>query len=82
MNKVIEMIKNFIDGEMEPVEFSHALPDLLIEEYDSMEKENKSATEILNDDLPDICADYEPGMDPEAFREKVKAEYEKAMAEM
>lgn len=82
MNKALEMIKTFIDGKMEPMEFSFALPDLLIEEYDSMMEENQEATEILNDELPDICADYEPGMNPDAFRKKVKAEYEKAIAEM
>lgn len=80
MDEVMAMIKNFIDGKADPVEFSVALPEKLIQNYDSMLKENKAATDILNEELPDICAEYEPGEDPAQFIKAVKKEYEAAVA--
>lgn len=80
MNEVIEMIKNFLVGNYEPLAFSYDLPDVLINKYDDMLKENEEVTKILNEDLPEICAEYEEGMDIQEFKTKVKKEYEKAFA--
>lgn len=46
-----------------------------------MAAENQIATDILNDELPDICAGYECGADIETFKSKIKAEYERVLAE-
>ena len=79
MDEVLNMIKNFIDGKTDPDEFSVILPDVLIQKYDEMLEENKQATDILNENLPDICAEYEPGMDADYFRKAVQKEYEAAL---
>ena len=80
MNEVVEMIKNFLAGNYGPLAFSYDLPEVLIKNYDEMNNENEEITKILNEELPDICAEYEDGMDIQEFQTKVKKEYEKAFA--
>ena len=79
MNEVLGMIKNFIEGRIDPVEFSVMLPDILIQKYDEMLIDNKELTELLNDNLPEICAEYETGMDSKEFINAVQEEYDKAL---
>ncbi len=79
MNEVLGMINNFIEGRIDPVEFSVMLPDILIQKYDEMLNDNKQLTELLNDNLPEICAEYEPGMDSKEFINAVQEEYDKAL---
>ena len=80
MAEVHEMIREFLDGEYEPFGFSFDLPYCLCEYYDDMYAENPTVTEILNEELPEICADYEPGFDSAPFMEAVKREYERALS--
>lgn len=83
MNKIFDMIKAFLESESEDAtDFSIQLEDALCENYDEMAAENKEAANLLNEDLPDICADYEFGENIEKFKDKVRAEYEKALALM
>ena len=77
MNDALKMIKEFIANRYEPLDFSYDFPDYLIEHYDEMLEEDRDKTAILNEELPDICAEYERGMDPTEFIEKVKIEYNK-----
>ena len=54
----------------------------LIQHYDEMHNEQPKATEILNDEMPDICATGEPGMKPEEieeFKAKLRKEYERTL---
>lgn len=44
-----------------------------------MKIENPDVTEVLNEELPDICAKYEYGDDIEKFKDKIKNEYDKAI---
>ena len=76
MNEVFEMIEKFISGKYEALAFSYDLPDYLIEHYDNMLAENKNVTDLLNENFPDICAEYERGQDPSGFIENVRKEYE------
>jgi hypothetical protein len=78
LKEVYSMIDQFLNGEYEPFAFSADLQDLLYEYYDEMIVENPKATEILNENLPDICDEYEPGMDPKPFMDAVRHEYEEA----
>lgn len=77
MNDALKMIEEFIANRYEPLDFSYDFPDYLIEHYDEMLEEDRDKTAILNEELPDICAEYERGMDPTEFIEKVKIEYNK-----
>lgn len=83
MNKILEMIKAFLESDSDnATDFSIELEDALCDRHDQMAAENKEAAEILNEELPDICADYEFGEDIQAFKDKVRTEYEKAMKAM
>ena len=83
MNKILEMIKEFLNADVaDATDFSVELEDALCDHYDEMTAEHPEVAEILNEELPDICAAYELGDDIEAFKEKVKAEYEKAIKMM
>lgn len=81
--KMMNYIKDFLENTPDDIyDFSCELEGLLIAHYDEMHNEQPRATEILNDETPDICASGEPGMKPEeinAFKEKLRKEYDKAM---
>lgn len=80
MTEVHEMIREFLAGSYDPLAFSYDLPFCLCEYYDDMHSEDPTITELLNEELPEICADYERGADPAPFMAAVKREYERAMA--
>ena len=81
-NKIMDLIKDFLEHTPDDIyEFSVILEDALADDYDAMYKEQPKATKILANETPDICASAEPGMSPaqiEAFKKKLKKEYEKA----
>ena len=72
------MIKSFLNGKYEALAFSYDFPEFLIENYDEMEKENTIVTDILNDNMPEICSEYEIGQPFDEFKQKTKVEYDKA----
>lgn len=82
MNEAFEMIEEFIFGKYEPLAFSYDFPDYLIEHYNEMLTENEIVTELLNENFPDICAEYERGKEPSGFIENVKKEYDTIKAAM
>jgi hypothetical protein len=78
LEEIYSMIEQFLNGEYEPFEFSGDLQDWLCYYHKEMVAVNPKATEILNRDLPEICDEYEPGMDPKPFMDAVRHEYEEA----
>lgn len=82
-NKIMDYIKEFLDNTPSDIyDFSDELEGLLVAHYDEMHKEQPRATEILNEEVPDICASGEPGMTPneiKEFKEELQKEYDKAM---
>lgn len=81
IRRAIKMINEFLNGEYDPLDFSYDFPDFLIENYDFLENENENEiiNEALNDNLPEICAEYEIGADAENFKGEVQAEYERIL---
>ena len=81
---MIKKILNEIDGllkgnsEYNSLDFSYYLEGYLIKNYDAMYSENPEVTELLNEDIPEICAIMEPGLDDTEFKEKLKVQYEAA----
>ena len=79
----MKYIKDFLENTPKDIyDFSDELEGLLIIHYDEMHEEQPRATEILNDETPDICASAEPGMKPEEieeFKRKLEIEYNKAL---
>lgn len=79
MDELNRMMEKFFLGEYDALEFSLDLEDYLVIHYDEMYAENPAATLALNEELPEICADYERGADPAPFMAAVKREYERAL---
>ncbi len=77
IDEVLGMIQKFLDGKYDLMEFSYDLPDFLVEHYDEMYAEDAESTEILNDNIPEICADYEECYPPEDFKQRIRTEYER-----
>lgn len=79
IEQAFKMIDDFLNGNYDALDFSYDFPDYLIEKYDIMEKENKHINDIFNDNMPEICAEYEIGESPEKFKRKIKAEYDRIL---
>ena len=81
--KIMGDIKNFLDDTPDDIyEFSILLEDALVDDYDEMYADQPRATEILADEVPDICASAEPGMKPKEineFKQRLMVEYQKAL---
>ena len=81
--KIMNYIKDFLDNTPEDIyDFSCDLEGRLVRYYDEMHTEQPKATEILNDEAPDICASGEPGMtreEIEEFKRQLRIEYEKTL---
>lgn len=57
---VLTMMADFLDGKIDAEDFSFTFPDVLVEQWDEIEQENQQLVHLLNEDMPDICANYEP----------------------
>ncbi len=81
---IMNYIKEFLNSTPKDIyEFSCELEGMLVAHYDEMYREQPTATKILNDEIPDICASGEPGMkqrEIEEFKRKLKIEYKKALS--
>ncbi|MDY3121668.1 hypothetical protein [Suipraeoptans intestinalis] len=81
--KIMNYINEFLEDTPGDIyEFSIILEDALVDDYDEMHEEQPWATEVLAEEVPDICATAEPGMTPEEieeFKRQLKIEYEKAL---
>lgn len=82
-DKYMDDIKNFLENTPDDIyEFSIDMEDRLVFEYDAMREAQPEAIDILEEEVPDICATGEPGMSPqeiEEFKQKLRVEYEKAL---
>lgn len=67
IQKALDMMQALIDGAYDPLQFSLDMETFLYENYDEMHQENAALTEYLNENIPDLCAECEPGMDFESF---------------
>ena len=84
--ELLSMMKDFIDGRLEADPFSFDFPGRLAFVYQNFQKENPKLCNLLEENMPDYCAAYDPdpGNEPdllngEQLRQKVKAVYEKAI---
>ncbi|WP_059050840.1 hypothetical protein [Paenibacillus senegalimassiliensis] len=88
VEEVLNKIKLFVDGVTDAEEFSFDFPDDLADAYEGLERENKPLAVLLNDEIPDICAAFQPDeaarrgepelLNEDQFRQKVTKVYEKA----
>ena len=83
IEQIIDEIDLAVSGnhKYDSSDFSMYLEDFLIENYDNKTTENARVTEILNEEIPEICATMEPGMNDYEFLKLLEIECEKAKNE-
>lgn len=80
IRKILCMLETFLSEDItDATSFSIELEDALCDYYTEMETENSSLAAYLNEDLPDICASYEIGMDMAEFKKVIQEIYENAI---
>lgn len=80
IKEVFDYIQKFIDGKIDPLDFSYDLQYLLCEKCKAMDEENPEICQMLHDYFPEICDEYEMGDDPAPFIAKIKKEFERIKA--
>lgn len=85
--ELLQMMKDFIDGKFEAEPFSFDFPARLSYVYDGFYKENQKLCDLLEENMPEYCAAFDPYIagDPELLnaeqlKAKVRAVYEKALS--
>lgn len=79
-NLIINKLQELFRGEYDPWEFSCSFPDVVYYNYDELEKEHEGLGYYLDQVVPDICDEGEPGFDPTHMIEELKKVYEKVKA--
>lgn len=90
VEKLLNQIKDFLDGKTDAEEFSFDFPAELVYVYDELEQENPALAELLNEEMPETCCNFEPYeaerrsrpdiyLSEEQMRKKVAEVYEKAL---
>jgi hypothetical protein len=91
LNHLLEMINRFLSGEDDPLAFSYDLPAQIIEDADDIRKVDNRLFTIINEELPDICAWFDPEgkpgdyghvLDLPMFKTKVKEQLDLILARM
>lgn len=80
IQQAFDMIEALLRGEYEPLQFSCDMEDFLYDNFSILERENTEVNDILQDKIPDLCSEGEPGFDPTHMIQGIRAEYEKAKA--
>jgi hypothetical protein len=85
--ELLQMMKDFLNGKIEPEQFSFDFPARLSYVYDDFHKENPKLCDYIEEDIPEFCAAFEsnPGgnselLNADQLKEKVKVAYQKALA--
>ena len=73
------MLKRLLNGEYDPLQFSTDFPAYCYEHYEELEEEHKGLGYYLDQVVPDICDEGEPGFDPTHMIEELKKVYDKAL---
>ena len=78
IEKVFHMFRQLFQGEYDPYQFTLDMEMFLFDHYDEMNAENPGVTRFLNEDVPDICAEGERGMDFTDIISRLKKIYTEA----
>ena len=85
-NELMLMIAKFLYGEYDAAEFSFDFPAALSDAYTLFIEENKELCTYLEDEMPELCAAFDPHgtgdedtLNAEQFRNKVLEVYQKAL---
>ena len=75
-----KMLDRLFDGSYDAVQFSCDFPLFCFQNYDALEEEHKGLGYYLDQEIPDICDEGEPGFDATNMIERLKEIYEKIKA--
>lgn len=85
-NKLMLMIAKFLYGEYDAADFSFDFPELLSDSYEAFQHENPELCDYLEDEMPELCASFDPhGIEEDGtigerqFREQVLKVYQTAL---
>nr|DAH76963.1 MAG TPA: hypothetical protein [Caudoviricetes sp.] len=85
-NELMLMIAKFLYGEYDAAAFSFDFPTALANAYDDFTQENEELCAYLEDEMPELCASFDPHetgeadtLDEKGFREKVLGVYQGAL---
>lgn len=85
-NELMLMIAKFLYGEYDAEAFSFDFPAALSKAYEAFSEENADLCAHLEDEMPELCAEFDPHgtgdpetLDLDRFREKVMEVYQKAL---
>lgn len=79
IKQVFNMFERLFSGQYDPFQFSNDMEQYLYDNYEEMLAENKEVTLFLNDEVPDICSEGEPGFDATNMITKLKKIYNQAV---
>ena len=77
---ILEEMQKLFNEKVDAFEFSCYFSKITFENYDALEEEHKGLGYYLDQVVPDICAEGEPGFDPTHMIEELKKVYEKVKA--
>lgn len=74
--EVINMLRKLFKGEYDACVFSVEFAEFCFKNYDALEKEHKGLGYYLDQKVPDVCDEGEPGFDPTHMIEELKKVYQ------
>ncbi len=77
---ILDELQKLFNGKVDAFEFSCYFSRLVFENYDEIEREHDGLAYYLDQVVPDICAEGEPGFNPTHMIEELKKVYEKVKA--
>ncbi len=81
IKEIFNMFERLFSGNYDPLQFSLDMEDYFYENYYEIKKENSKIAKIFNSNLPELCADGEPGFDATNMIQGLKKIYKKAKKE-
>ena len=78
-NKVLQMLKLLFEGKYDALDFSNDFADYCYHNYYNIEEEFQGLGYYLDQVVPDICDEGEPGFDPTHMIEELKKVYQKVL---
>ena len=72
LNEVKELIECFLIGKTDALDFSYSLENMIVDNYEKLVAEDSGMAKQLDDTFPEICSEYERGMDVGPFKRKIQ----------
>ena len=76
---ILNEMQKLFNGEVDAFEFSCYFSGLVFDNYDKVEAEYLGLGDYFDLEIPDICAEGEPGFDPTHMIYELKKVYEHAL---